>query len=86
VTGAATFWVFVVAHRYALHGAALVAGLASVGGAATLVLAIRRRLHDGIVIVAATLASSRSAWCSSRCRISNATSRSARLPTSSGRA
>jgi len=65
--GAATFWLFAVAHRYSLDGAAFVGMTAVFGGLGALVMTLRRQLFAA----AATLASAVVviSWCVVLCTL-----------------
>lgn len=55
LTGSVLLWVFAIADRYALAGAALVGATALVGGIGALVLLFRRRMFAPVVTLAASL-------------------------------
>jgi 4-amino-4-deoxy-L-arabinose transferase-like glycosyltransferase len=55
VAGAATFWIFAVAHRYSLQGAAFSGAIAAIGGIGALVAGARRRNVGAAMIVAGAL-------------------------------
>jgi 4-amino-4-deoxy-L-arabinose transferase-like glycosyltransferase len=55
VAGAATFWVFAVAHRYSLQGAAFSGAIAAIGGIGALAAGARGRNAGAAMIVAGTL-------------------------------
>ena len=55
VTGSAAVWIFAIAHRYALDGAALVGAMAIVGGVGGLVWLLRRRVCASVVTMAASV-------------------------------
>ncbi len=55
VTGSAVLWVFAVAHRYSLDGAAFVGATALVGGIVALVWLFRRSVFASVATMAASL-------------------------------
>ena len=65
--GAATFWVFAVAHRYSLQGASVVGATAAVGGLGALVISVRRQIVTAAAVAAATLVAV--AWCVVLCAL-----------------
>jgi hypothetical protein len=67
VTGALTVWVFAVAHRYALNGAAFIGAVAFAGGVAALVSAFRRRTLASIATVCVSLIVIM--WCTVLCTL-----------------
>ena len=87
VTGSGALWFFAIVRRYTLDGATFVGAVAAVGGAVALVWLLRRNLLASVATMATSLARHRVVHrARARCRISSATSRSGRSPTSSARA
>ena len=67
VTGLAALWVFAVAHRYSLDGAAFVGAMALVGGIVALVWLFRRSIFASVATMVASLVVI--AWCIVLCTL-----------------
>ena len=67
ITGAGTFWVFGVAHRYALQGASFIGAAAAVGGLVSAVAAFRGRIFGAVSATAGALVLA--SWCLVLCSL-----------------
>ena len=67
ITGAATFWVFGISHRYALQGAVFVGAVALAGGLVSAIAASRGRIFGSAATIAGALVVT--SWCLVLCAL-----------------